>query len=687
MTYFYTNNKSDIKTSTEDLLLFSSIVKKEIIQSQGSKELIILRPDRPDLVMAVLLACQEETDEILITKSDQNDPVFLKQFHKVQTIESHHLVEHFERFQKMKNETLEMKNETALRQKICQTNKAKIWFRSSGSSGTPKYIQHSFSNFINSTKLTYQSYLHVVKNINWALNLTIDHIGGFMALFRSFYLGHNVQHFFWKEPSEKDHANVFSFVPTQVHWILERPDSPAAHLLKNAEMVIISGGEISNALIKNLKSFKQKGHVVFTYGATETCSQIAVGFYKKDIEAIEYRPFESVTIESKDNKTIIHSPTNCNQLWEEGLFNINFVELSDEININPENGRFSFKGRTDQMIVSGGENISLNKVKEALNQLFPQETITLIGSPDEKWGTELICFSQNKIELSEIKQELLNLLSAHEVPKSFYSISKVHHEGVKPSKDDLIRHHKINKYPWIAFHGFMGTPDDWVALETCGIENILKIDLNDFLDASSWKDTSDWIISKLENLFKEEQKFNLIGYSMGARVLLSIVRPLRERLNQVVIISSQFGDLLVAREKLERKAKDEALLTDITDNEKWDEFISKWYELDLFAGLKEHDQFPELLKRRQFDNIENYRKQLLLWTVATMPNYLMTYPKELISKTLLITGEADLKYSNYAKDLSAKKNIPHKTIKGHSHALLTSAPNEIYECLISLISI
>ena len=228
-------------------------------------------------------------------------------------------------------------------------------------------------------------------------------------------------------------------------------------------------------------------------------------------------------------------------------------------------------------------------------------------------------------------------------------------------------------------------PDDWSELQNYGLENIIRINLNDFLEAKSWKDTAERLLSFLKETLKSHDKLNLIGYSMGARVLLSIVRPLRDRINKVVLISSQFGDLLGSHQKLERKTKDENLFSSVTNHKEWDDFISNWYENSLFNGIKEHSNYSSLIKRQNFKNIEFYRKQLHIWSVATMPNYLITYPKELNQSTILICGENDEKYSTYTKDIALKNNLPFKIIKGHSHALLTCANKEIYKYLISLI--
>jgi O-succinylbenzoic acid--CoA ligase len=681
MTYFYTNHKHNILTITEDILLFSTIVKQEIISVQGENNLLILRPDRPDLVLSVLLACQDESDQILISKSEEQDSEFLKHFNEIQTLETHHLIQAFERFKQNLQAEVETPDKKKLRQDICHDNNSHVWFRSSGSSGKSKYIQHHFQNFVKSTQLSHQSYLHIVKEINWALNLSIDHIGGFMALFRSFYLGHRVQQYFWKQPTDKDTSNVFSLVPTQVHWLIDQAESHAAKLFQQAQMVVISGGEISASLVKKIRGFKSNGHVVFTYGATETCSQIAVGFYNNDLEQIEYRPFKEVNIECLNKTALINSPTNCQKLFESSIKKIDIVQLHDEIEIN--NQRFIIKGRSDQIIVSGGENISLNKVKMALNMIDPDNTFTLAGVPSEKWGSELICFASNPYNLTveELKQSLRNEFEPFEIPKAFYQLKFVKISGIKPSLEELEKHHKLNNSPWITFHGFMGDQSDWNKLLEHGIENHIPINLNELLSVQNWKDTSETIIQIIQEKIPPEQSFNLIGYSMGARVLLSIVRPLRERIKRVVIVSSHFGDILDSRAKLDRKTKDEALFNNVQTQEQWDSFLDNWYNLELFTGIKNQPDYQQLIDKRRFEKIEDYKKQLEIWTVSNMPNYLITYPKELIDKTLIITGDLDKKYSDYAISLAARKNISHKIIKGHSHALLLSAPDQIFQCL------
>lgn len=684
---FYQHRKRQIETSIEQILLFAKFSQEYLYSLKNADDLVILSPDRPDLVLAILLGAQAEEDQFLISRHQKHSAEFLAQFENVLIIDTAQIEKLYDNFLQNNQTQIEDAICINLLQEIATDNHCRVWFQSSGSTGSAKYIQHSFQNFITSTRLSYQSFLHQFENIDWALNLSIDHIGGFMALFRSYFLGGKVTHFFWRAPDEDDTPNTFSLVPTQVHWILENQDSAMAKLFQESQLCIISGGEIQVELIAQIKKFKNKGHVVFSYGATETCSQIAVGFFDKKANQLIYRPFKNVQLQAQENNVLIQSPTCCLAIFDQKLKKISDqqVPLSDRIEYaHKENLKdhqyFFMQGRTDEIIISGGENISKQKVQNALQALAPQASFTLTGVASAKWGQELICFAHDDKDYTE-ELKTQGELENFEIPKAFYNLHTVPYLGAKPSQEDYQRYHRINKNPWFCFHGFMGIPEEWEVLRDFGLINIIPLNLSDFLQANSWKETAELISEYIEQQIGQQQEFNLMGYSMGARVMQGLLRPLRDRIQRVVIISSHLGDMLDHRQKQERKIKDTSLLSGIANQKQWDQFIESWYDQAIFQDIKLHHAHAAITANKQFEKIDLYKRQLALWGPAEMPNYALTYPKELWEKTLLIGGELDSKYCHYLDQLAARKKASFQKIKGHSHALLTTAAMEIADSI------
>jgi acyl-CoA synthetase (AMP-forming)/AMP-acid ligase II len=57
-----------------------------------------------------------------------------------------------------------------------------------------------------------------------------------------------------------------------------------------------------------------------------------------------------------------------------------------------DEGFFYFRGRVDDMIVSGGENIYPREVEEVLYRCPGVQEAAVVGLPDEKWGSVVTAF-------------------------------------------------------------------------------------------------------------------------------------------------------------------------------------------------------------------------------------------------------------------------------------------------------
>ena len=79
------------------------------------------------------------------------------------------------------------------------------------------------------------------------------------------------------------------------------------------------------------------------------------------------------------------------------------------------NGFLKVNGRSDEVIISGGENISLTLVEEKIRGLLPNLEVIAFALPDEVWGEKLCIGSTSKLSIEEIKKSIGSLLSPKEV--------------------------------------------------------------------------------------------------------------------------------------------------------------------------------------------------------------------------------------------------------------------------------
>ena len=97
--------------------------------------------------------------------------------------------------------------------------------------------------------------------------------------------------------------------------------------------------------------------------------------------------------------------------------------------------RILVKGRADDVIVSGGENISLHQIEVVLATAFPGQEIMAIGLPDKEWGERLLIISNKEIDLAKAKAVLKSSIGTFAAPKEFMLLSALPMKGIgKPDR-------------------------------------------------------------------------------------------------------------------------------------------------------------------------------------------------------------------------------------------------------------
>jgi O-succinylbenzoic acid--CoA ligase len=155
------------------------------------------------------------------------------------------------------------------------TNGGAVIFKTSGSTGAPKWVVHEKRAMLVSAKAVNEC-LGVDQESKWGLALPVDHVGGFAILARVFQAGCRLAEMDEKWDVVKFHQWVeeegvthVSLVPTQVH------DLVAAKLRapKALRAVVVGGGRLPESLGQAARDLGWP--VLASYGMTEAGSQIA----------------------------------------------------------------------------------------------------------------------------------------------------------------------------------------------------------------------------------------------------------------------------------------------------------------------------------------------------------------------------------------------------------------------------
>ena len=79
------------------------------------------------------------------------------------------------------------------------------------------------------------------------------------------------------------------------------------------------------------------------------------------------------------------------------------------------NGMLKVLGRVDDVIISGGEKISLSGVEEIIRQILPKMDLITFAMADDLWGEKLCLASTSLIDLDDLRTSLNSILTPKEI--------------------------------------------------------------------------------------------------------------------------------------------------------------------------------------------------------------------------------------------------------------------------------
>ncbi len=121
--------------------------------------------------------------------------------------------------------------------------------------------------------------------------------------------------------------------------------------------------------------------------------------------------------------------------------------VSGDLAIASDDGFVSIIGRSDNMFISGGENISPEEIEDALLKHKEVDEAVCIGIDDTKWGQVPIANVVIKKGSTISKDELLQFCSKHlakfKLPRDIYFVKDIPKTGAnKLDRNAVIKEHK-----------------------------------------------------------------------------------------------------------------------------------------------------------------------------------------------------------------------------------------------------
>ena len=297
----------------------------------------------------------------------------------------------------------------------------------SGTTGLSKEVSFTASALLSSARAS-NLFLQAKPGQQWSLFLPLTHIAAVNVIIRSMELG-TLPVDLRQHEGEYPKVDFTSIVPTQLFRALNGDDRLLRHLQK-AHAVLVGGAALSATLRKQAEKFEI--NVVETYGMTETSGGCI--YNGLAIEGVEYSLNEKGLVRIRGS-VMSQTYLNAAELYklEDGWFVTNDLgEVKD--------GKLQILGRADDVIISGGENISLTGIEATLSIRYPEIEFAAFAVNDIQWGHALHLAVVGEINESEISQYLEAALGSASKPKGIHHLESLPLLGIgKVDRSALVK--------------------------------------------------------------------------------------------------------------------------------------------------------------------------------------------------------------------------------------------------------
>ena len=303
--------------------------------------------------------------------------------------------------------------------------------RTSGSSGVPKAVALSAAALLASAAATEGA---LGGPGEWVLALPGHYIAGAQVIVRALTAG-GEPHPLPPGPFTaaaftatvaalpSDRRRYAALVPTQVHRLVEAAEAGHTGVrgaLRTLDAVLVGGGRIAPDLADRAAAVGVR--LVRTYGSSET----AGGCVYDGV------PLAGVAVRIVDGEVQLAGPT-----LAEGYLG-DPDRTADRFRVEPgrrwyrtgdagtwDGTRLAITGRLDDVLISGGEKVSLGLVEQAVQALPSLADAVVVRAPDEQWGEVPVVVTTADVELAAVRDAVAGRLGRAAAPHRIIRLASI----------------------------------------------------------------------------------------------------------------------------------------------------------------------------------------------------------------------------------------------------------------------
>jgi O-succinylbenzoic acid--CoA ligase len=235
--------------------------------------------------------------------------------------------------------------------------------------------------------------------------LPLTHVAAVNVFVRAFELG-TIPVDLRNHSGEYPRVDFTAIVPTQLFRALNGDQDLLKHL-QGAKKVLVGGAALPQALHNQAAAAGVS--IVTTYGMSETSGGCVYNGEVLDGVEVEVRG-GSIFIRGK----ILALDLELTDGWFESKDLGEFVD-----------DKLVVIGRSDDVIISGGENLSLNNVEKVLNAYFPALQLAAFSVDDAQWGQTLHIAVVGDADSESISKVLQNEIGPFAKPKGIHAMDSL----------------------------------------------------------------------------------------------------------------------------------------------------------------------------------------------------------------------------------------------------------------------
>lgn len=327
----------------------------------------------------------------------------------------------------------------------------------SGSTGKSKAVPLTWANLCGSAEAS-NRVLNREGEGMWQAVLPLFHVGGFQVVVRSIlnatpfvlYRRFDAQRVLLD--AIQRHVTHISVVDKMLQDMLalaerEGDGSTASRALRSYQCILLGGAAFNPKTMERVAT--ARAHVYASYGMTETSSQIANAPVSKRFDG-GLKLFSEYTVRIVDpdaegfGKLAVRGPG-----VTVGYLNAHTPCTMDGFLLTGDTAAFErgylyLRERTQDMFVSGGENVYPAQIRNAILRLPDVSDAHVFGVPDETWGRRPVAFVESsRTDLpsaGDVLRELSPSLSKLYLPREVYVTRQLPRTGIGKIDRTAIEH-------------------------------------------------------------------------------------------------------------------------------------------------------------------------------------------------------------------------------------------------------